>query len=90
MEAAPRMRRAGFSLRCFSSRRAQALECALPPLRYMGLVAQQHAEPPQSRDQTHVTCISRQILNRWTTREVLAYMFQIQICLWEIDLMHGG
>ena len=31
----------------------------------LGLVA------PQQVDRTHVPCIDRQILNRWTTREVL-------------------
>ena len=35
-----------------------------------GLVASGHVESSQSRDQTCVACISRQILNHWTTREV--------------------
>ena len=30
-----------------------------------------HVESPWSRDRTHVPCIDRQILNHWTTREVL-------------------
>ena len=55
----------------FSSRRAHALECGLLPLRCMGLVVQQHVEFSQTRGQTHVTCTGRQILNHWTTREVL-------------------
>ena len=36
----------------------------------MGLVAPQHVESSQTRDQTSVTCIGRQIPNHWTTREV--------------------
>ena len=35
----------------------------------MGLVAPQHVESSQTRDQTHVPCIGRQILYHWTTRE---------------------
>ena len=30
-----------------------------------------HVESSQARDRTHVPCIGRQILNPWTTREVL-------------------
>ena len=37
----------------------------------MGLVAPQHEESFQARDQTHFLCISRWILNHWTIREVL-------------------
>ena len=36
----------------------------------MGLVAPQHVEASQTRDQTHVPCTGRQILIHWTTREV--------------------
>ena len=36
----------------------------------MGLVAPRHVESSWTRDQTHVSCISRWILNHWTTREV--------------------
>ena len=28
-----------------------------------------------TRDQTHITCIGKQILNHWTTREVLWRLF---------------
>ena len=35
-----------------------------------GLIAPWHVESSQSRDQTHVLCIGRQILNHWTTGEV--------------------
>ena len=37
----------------------------------MGLVAPRHVESSQTRDQIRVPCIGRQILNHWTTREVL-------------------
>ena len=36
-----------------------------------GLVAPQHVETSQTRDQTHVPCIGRWILNHWSTREAL-------------------
>ena len=36
-----------------------------------GLVASWHVGSSQSRDQTRVRCIGRQILNHWTTREAL-------------------
>ena len=36
----------------------------------MSLVALQHVESPRTRNQTHVPCIGRWILNQWTTREV--------------------
>ena len=36
----------------------------------MGLVAPWQVESPQTRDQTRVPCIGRQILNHWATREV--------------------
>ena len=32
----------------------------------MGLAAPQHVESARTRDQTHVPCIGRQILNHWT------------------------
>ena len=35
----------------------------------MGLVAPRHVESSRIRDQTHVPCIDRQILNDWTTRK---------------------
>jgi len=35
-------------------------------------VAPRHVGSSQTRDQTRVPCIGRQILNHWTTREVLA------------------
>ena len=35
-----------------------------------GVVAPQHVESSQTRDQTHIPCIGRWILNHWTTRAV--------------------
>ena len=37
---------------------------------HIGLSAPLHVESSRIRDPTHVSCISRQILNHWTTREV--------------------
>ena len=39
--------------------------------RHMGLVVPRHMGSFQTRDQTHVLCIGRQILNHWTPTEVL-------------------
>jgi len=41
----------------------------------MGLVAPWHVDCPGTRDQTHVLCFGRWILNHWTTREVLSVNF---------------
>ena len=38
----------------------------------MGLGAQQNVESSETRDQTHVPCTGRQIINHWTTRKVHA------------------
>ena len=40
---------------------------------HRGLAALWHVGSSQTRDQTHVPCIDRQILNHWTTREVLIF-----------------
>ena len=53
------------SLEVVSRRYTQALEC-----RCLGLVTLQHLGSSWTRDQSHVPCIDRQILNQWTTREV--------------------
>ena len=37
---------------------------------HMGLVAPQYVKSSRTRGQTHASCIGRQILNLWTTREV--------------------
>ena len=41
-----------------------------------GLAAPWHEGPSQTRDWTCVPCIGRQILNHWTTREVLQHSFK--------------
>ena len=38
---------------------------------HMGLVTPWHVGSSQPRDQTNISCIGRQMLNHWTTREVL-------------------
>ena len=48
----------------------------LQQLWLIGLAALQRAESSLTRDQTHVPCIGRQILNHWTTREVLVIHFK--------------
>ena len=40
-----------------------------------GFVALWHGGSSHTRDRTHVSCIGRQILNHWTTREVLDNSF---------------
>ena len=47
----------------------------------MGLAALQHVGSSQTRDGTHVPCISRQILNHWTTREVLLCLLRVEAFL---------
>ena len=41
----------------------------------MGLAAPWHAKSPLTRGQTYVPCNGRQILNHWTSRETLVFMF---------------
>ena len=57
-----------FSCGGFSCGRTWALECT--GFRSCGLVAWQHVEGSSTRDQTHVPCTGRWILNPWTTRDV--------------------
>ena len=52
----------------FSFCGACALECELSSCGTQVLVAPQHVVSPQTRNQTHLPCIGRQILNHWTTR----------------------
>ena len=52
---------------------AWALGSRLQQLWLMGLVALQHVESSWTRDQTHVLCIGRWVLNHWTMREVQRY-----------------
>ena len=49
-----------------------------------GLAAPRHMESFQTRHQTHVPCIGRQILYRWTTRE--ACNFCILISVYSLNL----
>ena len=47
---------------------------------YSGLVALRHVGSSQTWDRTHDSCIGRQILNHWTTREVLyIYIYLIEV-----------
>ena len=54
--------------------------CGLQYLWCICLVALHHVVSSQSRDQTCVPCIARQILNHWTTRQVLMYNVAWQLC----------
>ena len=47
----------------------------------MGLVASQHMDSSQTRDPTCVSCISRWILNQWTTKKVMGISFSIVVLL---------
>ena len=65
----------GFSLRWLlflwlasSGAHSQWMWCA-------GLVDLRHVGSSQSKDRTHVPCTGRQILNHWTTTEVLSSYF---------------
>ena len=46
---------------------------------HMSLVAPWHVKSSWTRDQTPVSCIGRQILNHWTTREVQSHVFMLEI-----------
>ena len=61
-----------------SGAQAQSLWC-------LGLVAPRHVGSSWTRDQTHVLCIGRQILNHWPPKKVLFLLFFNRICL--ISLM---
>ena len=50
----------------------QSMGSLVTPLRQSAL---RHVESSQTRDRTHVPCISRQILDHWTTREVPRHAF---------------
>ena len=43
----------------------------------MGLVAPWYAGSSQTKDQISVPCVSRQILNHWTTRKTHKFVFSI-------------
>ena len=46
-----------------------------------GLVALWNVESSQTRNQTHVHCIGRQILNHWTNREALKWQDFVVSCI---------
>ena len=45
----------------------------------MGLVAPWHVGSPGTRDQTHVPCIGRRILNHCTTREAKGAFLEVNL-----------
>ena len=60
-------------------------------LRHPGLVALWHVGFPQTRDQTHIPCIGRQILMRWTAREaqsILPFTSRFGILAFSPPLLH--
>ena len=51
-----------------------------------GLIAPRYMGSSRTRNQTHVLCTHRWILNYWTTREVQdLYFFKISIKSWQAD-----
>ena len=60
----------GFLIAVTSHCRAQALGCKGSVVVVHGFSCPAAWAYSQTRDQTHVPCIGRQILNHWTTREV--------------------
>ena len=56
--------------RTHSSCSSRGLELRLSSCGCMGLVAPEHVKSSWTRDQIHVPCFGRQILNHWATREV--------------------
>ena len=52
---------------------------------YTGLVAPWHVRSSQTRDQTHVPCVGRRILNHCATREVLPTFLRKRIFLLMVD-----
>ena len=56
-----------------------ALEARASVLWLSSLVAPRQVESSPARDQTHVPCIGRRILNHWTTREVLRQFLTLLI-----------
>ena len=50
----------------------------LQELQCVGLIAPQHVGSSQTRDPTHVLCLSRQTLNHRTTREISLFLCAFQ------------
>ena len=76
------LHRAYASLRCicFSSPGARAPGAQASLVAAPGLVALQHVDSsPWISEQSHIPYIGRKILKRWTTREVLQWIFQRQV-----------
>ena len=74
-----------FSLRCLLLLRLHGSRVpGLQLLWHMGLVAPQHVGSSRARDWTHVSCIFREILNHWTTREVPF------ACFWTLISHHSA
>ena len=72
----------GFSLQwllLLQSRGSRAL--GLQWLSCTGLAAWWHDGSSPTRDETGVSCIARQILNHWTTREVLDFLFKRELVI---------
>ena len=53
--------------------------CRARELWHTGLVAPSHVGSSWTRDQTHVLCTGRQILNHWTTGEVPGKYFRLAV-----------
>ena len=70
----------------FSCFRAQPLRaCGFQQLQHAGLVAPWHVESSWTKDQTRVPFIGRQILNHWTTREILPNLnFEVYSCCFQL------
>ena len=62
--------------------RGSGLVAGAPRLSRTGLVARGHVESSQTRDQTHIPCTGRCILNHRTTREVLDLSFKLDPAPW--------
>ena len=64
----------------FSCCTAQALGMLASVVVVRGLSCPEACGILQTRDQTRIPCIGRQILNHWTTREVQRYVFGSDRC----------
>ena len=53
-----------------------------------GLVALQHVESSQTRDQTQVPCTGRQVLNHWATRDVLCVFLISELFLFVCSFIY--
>ena len=60
----------GLSLVAVSGGYSPVAVCRLQQLWHTGLVIPRYVESSQTRDQTCVSCLGRQILNHWTMKDV--------------------